>query len=58
MANVLDCNIMLSEFKLQSQYYVYFQINTLRKAMNLLLFQAIGYIVSLLFFYKDGFGIK
>ena len=35
VANVLNCNIMLSEFKLWSHYYVYFQTNTLGKGINL-----------------------
>ena len=32
VVNVLDHDIVVSEFKLQSQYYVYFQTNTLGKA--------------------------
>ena len=28
MPKVLDCDLRVSEFKLQSHYYVYFQINT------------------------------
>ena len=34
VANVLDCNIKESAFKLQSFYYVYFQSNNLEKGMN------------------------
>ena len=34
VAKVLDCNFKVSEFELQSPYYVYFQTNTLRKGMN------------------------
>ena len=32
VANVLDCNIVVSEFELQSCYYVHFQ--TLGKSVN------------------------
>ena len=41
VANVLDCDIIVSEFEIQSRYYVHFQINTLRKGMNLLIPRAI-----------------
>ena len=34
VAKVLDCDIVVSEFELQSCYYVNFPINTLRKGMN------------------------
>ena len=37
VANVLDCDIIGSEFKHQSCNYIYFQINTLRKSMNFLI---------------------
>ena len=37
VVNVLDCNIKVSELKLQSCYYVYFQINTPEKGMNSLI---------------------
>ena len=33
-AKVWDCNIVVSEFKLQSRYYVHFWTNTFRKSMN------------------------
>ena len=36
MANVLDCDIVVSEFKLQSYYYFHYLINTLGKGMNTL----------------------
>ena len=29
--NMLKCGIIVSEFKLQSGYYIYFQINTIEK---------------------------
>ena len=34
MANVFDCNIVESMFKLKSHYYIHFQTNTLGKGMN------------------------
>ena len=52
MVNVLDCDIVKRELKLQS--YSYFQTNMLEKGIP----YAMGNIVPLLFFYKDGFGIK
>ena len=33
-ANMLDCDIIVSEFKLQLFYDVYFWTNTLQKDMN------------------------
>ena len=42
MVKVLDCGIVLSEFELQSRYYVYFQTNTLGKGMSLLILPPIG----------------
>ena len=37
VANVLDCDILVSEFELKSRYYVYFRTNTFRKVMNTLI---------------------
>ena len=37
VANALDCDIVVSEFELQSRYYVHFRTNTLGKGMNPLL---------------------
>ena len=34
LANDLDCNIKVSEFKLHSGCYIHFQPNTIRKGMN------------------------
>ena len=34
VANVLDSNIVVSEFKLQSLYYIYLRTNTLGKGMD------------------------
>ena len=56
MAKVLDYVLYVSKFKLQSRYY--FQTNNFGKGMNPYIPTAMGLIVSLLFFYKDGFGIK
>ena len=36
VANKQDCDIIVSEFELQSFYYVHSQINTFGKGMNLL----------------------
>ena len=33
-ANMIDCDIIVSEFELQSHYYVYFRTNTPGKNMN------------------------
>ena len=30
----MDCGIVVSEFELQSRYYVHFRTNTLEKGMN------------------------
>ena len=34
MAKELDCNLEVSEFKLQTQYYVHLQTNTLGKGIE------------------------
>ena len=54
----IDCGLVISEFELQSRYYVHFRANTLGKGMNPLIPPAMGQILSLLFFKKDDFGIK
>ena len=33
MSNILDCDIVVSKFKLQLPYYDHFQTNTLGKGM-------------------------
>ena len=53
--NVLDCEIILSEFELHSRYYVHFWANTLGNNVNSYISLALG---KILFFYKNGFGIK
>ena len=42
MVKVLDCGIIVNEFKLQSRYNVHFQKNTLGKGMNPLILPAMG----------------
>ena len=42
MVKAMDCGIVVSEFVLQSRYYVYFRANALRKGMNPLILQAIS----------------
>ena len=37
VAYVLDCDIIISKFKLQSCYYIHFQTNILWKGMNSLI---------------------
>ena len=54
----MDCEILVSEFVLQSRYYVHFRANTFGKGMNPLILPAIGEIVPLLFFLENCFGIK
>ena len=42
MVKVMDCGIVVSEFLLQSGYYVHFRKNTLGKDMNPLILPAMG----------------
>ena len=42
VANVLDCDIILSEFEFLSPYYIYFWTYTLRKGLN-------AFIIALLY---------
>ena len=58
MIKVLDFGLKVSVFELQSCYYVHFRTNTLRKGMNPIIPPVMGWIVSLPFFYMEGFGIK
>ena len=37
MVNMLDCNIIVSKFEVQSRNYIHFQTNTIRKGMNSLI---------------------
>ncbi len=49
MVKAMDFGTVVSEFVLQSHYYVHFRANTLRKYLNPLILPAMGYIVPLLF---------
>ena len=42
MVKAMDCGIVVSEFVLQSRYYVQFRANTLGNGMNPLILQAMG----------------
>ena len=42
MAKVMDCRIIVTEFVLQSRYYVHFWVNTLGKGMKPLILPAMG----------------
>ena len=42
MVKAMDCGIVVSEFVLQSRYYVHFRANTLGKGMNPLILTAMG----------------
>ena len=58
MAKVIDFGIVVRKFKFQSCYYVHVQTNTLGKSMNPFILPAMGEIASLLFLWKDDFGIR
>ena len=42
MVKAMDCGIVVSEFVLQSRYYVHFRTNTLGEGMNPLILPAMG----------------
>ena len=42
MVKAMDCGIVVSEFVLQSYYYVHFRANTVGKKMNPLILPAMG----------------
>ena len=42
MVRAMDCGIVVSEFVLQSRYYVHFWANTLGKGMNPVILPAMG----------------
>ena len=58
MDNVQDSSLKVSKFKPKSRYIIHFRRQTFGKNMKLFIHPAMGKIVSLLFFYKDSFGIK
>ena len=58
MANVLDCDIVVSDCKLQSCTYVHFLDNYTWKRYELLYPPAMVWIAPQLTSSKDGFGIE
>ena len=42
VANELDCDLIVNEFKLQLYYYIHFQTKTLGKGMIVFTLQVIG----------------
>ena len=59
MVNVLDCDIVVSEFKPQLCYNIHFQTNILGEVMNPLIpHPSYKLNIPLLFFYRDGFDIE
>ena len=54
MANTINYSLEISKFELQLHYYVHFQTNAFEKGIT----PHICQIVSLLFNYKDNFGIE
>ena len=57
LINVLNCDIVVEEFKPQWYYYIHFWTNAFEKGMNFLIFRVVGEIIPLLF-YKDSLGFK
>ena len=58
VAKVLNCNLIVSKFKLKSFNCIYIWTNTLGKGINLIILRAMGSILLLLIFYKDVVGIE
>ena len=58
MVKAMDCEIVVSDFVLQSRNYVHIRANTLGKGMNPFILPAMGLIVPLLLFLENGLGIK
>ena len=59
MANVLDCDIVVSEFELQSHYYRHYQANIFGKGTNFLITPpSYGLNSCTIVFLKNGFGIE
>ena len=44
-ANVMDYDIVVSEFELRSRYYVHFRANIFGKGINFIILSAKGWIV-------------
>ena len=55
---MIDCEILLNSNFSCFIVSTFELINTLGKGMNPFIVQAMGWMVILLFIYKDGFGIK
>ena len=58
MAQVQNCSFEVSKSEQQSCYYVHFRVSALGKDLKPLILPAMGLMVSLLSFYKDGFRIE
>ena len=58
VANLLNFNIVISEFEFQSYSYVHFGTNTLAKGVNTLILPVMRYIVPLLTSYKVCLSMK
>ena len=58
VADVLDSYIVISEYRLQLHYCIYFRIYILGKGMNLLILPAMEDIKEQLWYYKDDFVIE
>ena len=56
--NVLIFDIIVSDFEIQSRYYIYIRTDTFGKGMNFFTLLSKGLIVPLLSFYKKGFGSR
>ena len=58
MNNVLDCDIVGCDFKLQLCLCLVFRPNTIDKDNNFIILPSLGKIVKLFFFENDDTGIK
>ena len=59
MANVLHCNIGVSEFEFHSRFYVHFRFNTMKRGMKITSSPPVkDLVVSLQFLFICIFGIK
>ena len=47
MVKMLDFDIVMNEFELQSRYYLHFHYNTIGKSLNLHILIAVGWIIPL-----------
>ena len=55
---LLDFTLEVIDFEFQSRHYIQFRTNILGKVLHLLIPAAMGYIISMLYFDNDVFGIK